>query len=244
MAAPAIRDRRSLTGDSLGKSLVTFSGEASKQPGEWRIFEQLFLATIRELGVGDALTGRLRMPEAPAATADEAARTAHISAVANFQEKNGILYGRLLMSVSQGPLGYSSPAVATVIAHGPALNEINGDGYGAFHALKSKYDVTESFRSWDLEERLTAANMRSEDNLDPSRLIQEIRSIQTNFTAIGQPQTSSHLARKLYRSLPDKHYQSFKTLCKRLRVETKTQKRIWWQTTGRKGKQVKGSKRR
>ena len=206
MAAPEIRDRRSPTGDSLGKSLVTFSGDASKQPGRWRIFEQLFLATTRELGVGDILTGRLTVPDAPAANADEAARAAHRGAVRNYQEKNGKLYGRLLMSVTQGPLGYASPAVATVISHGRAIGDLNGDGRGAFHALKSKYDVTDSFRSWDLEERLAAARMENEDNLDPSRLVvQEIRSIQTNFIAIGQPQTSSHLARKLYRSLPDKH---------------------------------------
>ena len=91
MAAPEIRDRRSPTGDSLGKSLVTFSGEASKQSGRWRIFEQLFLATTRELGVGDILTGRLTVPDAPAANADEAARAAHRGAVRNYQEKNGIL---------------------------------------------------------------------------------------------------------------------------------------------------------
>ena len=124
--------------------------------------------------MGDVLTGRLRVPEAPAvASSDGATTAAHRRAVDNFKEKNGVLYGGLLMCVSQGPLRYTSPAVAMIVAHGPAHNEINGGGYGAFNPLKSKCHGTESFRSWDLEEILTAANMRSEDKLDPSRLIQE-----------------------------------------------------------------------
>lgn len=172
----------------------------------------MFLAMTRELGVGDARTGRLKVHVGPAANADEAVRASHRKAAEKVQEKHRILHERLQMSVSQGPFGYASPAVATVIAHGPAQNGLNGDGPGAFHALKSNHDVTKRFRSWDFEKRLTATNMQSEDLLDPSRLIQETRSIQANFTAIGQLQTTSHLARKLYRTLPDTHHQPFKAV--------------------------------
>lgn len=111
--------------------------------------------------MGDILSGKWRAPQALAADADEAARTAQKIELETYQEKNGILNGRLLLRVLQGVIGYASPAVATVIAHGPAHKEINGDGYAAIQALRSKYDVTGSVRTWDLEERLSAANMQS-----------------------------------------------------------------------------------
>ena len=61
----------------LGKAVVTFSGRPGKQPREWIIFEQLFLATIRGIGLGDVLTGRVRQPQEPTAEADAETRTAH-----------------------------------------------------------------------------------------------------------------------------------------------------------------------
>ena len=61
----------------LGKAVVTFSGRPGKQPSEWRIFEQLFLATIREIGLGDVLTGRVRQPQEPTAEADAGTTAAH-----------------------------------------------------------------------------------------------------------------------------------------------------------------------
>ena len=57
--------------------MVAFSGRPEKQPSEWRKFEQRFLATMREIGLGDVLTGRVRRPQEPTAEADAEARTAH-----------------------------------------------------------------------------------------------------------------------------------------------------------------------
>lgn len=40
---------------SIGKAIVT-SEQPERQTSEWRAFEQLFLATIRDIGIRDVLT--------------------------------------------------------------------------------------------------------------------------------------------------------------------------------------------
>ena len=150
----------------LGKAVVTFSGRPEKQPSEWRKFEQRFLATMREIGLGDVLTGRVRQPQEPAAQADAETRTAHKTESLTYKRKNGKLYGRLPTSVANGNLGYDSPAVSTVLAHGPVCPETEGNGYQAFQALKTKYEADTKYRPWDLEQRLRSAKLLPEDRLD------------------------------------------------------------------------------
>lgn len=90
---------------------------------------------------------------------------------------NGMLYGRLLMAVANGSLGYESPVVSTVLVHSPVHPETEGNGYLAFQALKTTYEADTNFKPWEFGQRLRYARMRPEDILDPARRIQELKSM-------------------------------------------------------------------
>ena len=115
------------------------------------------------------------------------------------------------MFLANGSLGYDSPAVSTVLAHGPVYPETEGNGYQPFQALKTKYEADTNYRPWDLEQRLRSAKLLPEDRLDPARLIQELKSIKLGFDSIRQPMSDSHLAYTFYEALPEE-YRAFKML--------------------------------
>ena len=129
-----------------------FSGVPEKQSRAWRNLEQLFLATIREIGIGDVLRGNVKLPEQPAEGDNTGGRQRINREIARYRKLNGILYGRLLlMAVANGSLGWESPAVSTVLAHGPVHPETEAHGYEAFQALKTKYEANANIKPWDLE---------------------------------------------------------------------------------------------
>lgn len=141
------------TATSIGKAVVTFSGQRERQLSEWRSFEQLFLAAIREIGIGDILTGRGRHPEEPTGNDSAKPRQRFSTKSAKYEKLNGILYGKLLTAVANGSLGYESLAVFTALALSPIYPETEGHGYEAFQTLKTKDKAEMSFKPWDLEQR-------------------------------------------------------------------------------------------
>lgn len=104
---------------------------------------------------------------------------------AQYKKLNGILYGRLLMAVANGSLGYQSLEVSTVLTHAPVHPEA-GYAYEAFQAMNTKYEADENFKPWDLDQRLRTSNqLTPEYRLEPATLMQEhLKNIKFAFDSI------------------------------------------------------------
>lgn len=143
---------------SIEKEVVTFSGQPERQRSDWCVFDQLFLATIREV-IGDVLTGKVREPRDPAADTNVDARNIFATDSLKHERMNKFLYGRSLMAVANGSLRYESSAVSIVLAHGSVHSKTEGHSYEAFQALEAKYQTDKNYKPWDLEQRLRAAKI-------------------------------------------------------------------------------------
>lgn len=165
-----------------------------------------------EGGLGKIMSGAETAPDEPEESAAAAAVTTYQQRLAQFKEKNGKLYTRLLLATTDSPQGYSSPASQVVQSYAPIGDEEFGDGRAAFVALQAKYRIEGAFRMQQLHEQFASVAVTAADAYDPSRAIQELRRICVELKALGDNVVEARKSHALIKSLPDKHYAAFKTV--------------------------------
>lgn len=117
------------------------------------------------------------------------------------------------MTVAKRSRGYASPAPPSVVlVLGPVSPSAYGVGRAAILALTVMYQGPRSLGALDFHERLRAAAMIRPDRNDPARIDQEIPEIRLGLEPANQAVASSLLAYTLYQGLPNKHFDSFKTM--------------------------------
>ena len=92
-----------------------------------------------------------------------------------------------------------------------------GDGRSAILALEAEFRVDDVFRMQEQHDKFGTLEVTAADNFDPARVIQELRRIFIELDALGDKLVPARKTHAFFKSLPDKHYGSFKTvlLCER-----------------------------
>ena len=104
-----------------------------------------------KLAWAKVISGTEKVPEAPADSTETAATAFEKDELA-FKEKNGKLYTRLCLAMSDCPDGFPSTASQVIQSFAPIWPDEFGDGRVAFLALESKYRVDGAFRMQELQD--------------------------------------------------------------------------------------------
>ena len=188
-----------------------------RNPAHFRGWQSLFRSLMHEAGLGNVMSGVETAPAALTAGASEEDITAHVVSVNTFKEKNGKLYTRIRLATSNCAEGYSSVASQVVQTFAPIETEEFGDGRSAILALEAKFRADGGFCMQELHDKFGTLEVTAANNFDPARVIQELRRICIELDALGDMVVPARKTHAFLKSLPDKHYGSFKTLllCKR-----------------------------
>ena len=180
-------------------------------------WQSLFRSLMHEAGLGKVMSGVETAPAALTAGVSEEDITAHAVSVNTFKEKNGKLYTRILLATSDCAEGYSRVASQVVQTIAPIGTEEFGDGRSAILALEAKFRMDGVFRMQELHDKFGTLEVTAADNFDSARVIQELRRICIELDALGDKVVPASKTHAFLKSLPDKHYGSFKTvlLCER-----------------------------
>ncbi|CAB1097980.1 unnamed protein product [Ectocarpus sp. CCAP 1310/34] len=112
----------------------------SDDPGDYVGWRTLQTSLFMEDKLHKVLLGVEKAPSDPGPSATPDQTSAYQSALEGYQDKNGHIFTRLMLATSETG-GYQSAASQTVQAYAPIGSSYNGDGRGAFLALKRKYQA-------------------------------------------------------------------------------------------------------
>lgn len=114
--------------------------------------------------------------------------------IEEYNRLNGMINSEQLMGIENGPRGYASPVVSSVLVFGPVPPSVNGDCRAVILPITEKCKSPRSLKAFELHERLRAVAMTPADRGDPSRVIQGVRQISMSPEAASQAVASSLLA--------------------------------------------------